>query len=437
MTDLKNFKINLTSEEQDILHGSQGPTLQKVMETVVRYGEALGAERLVDIEGAGHFVLSWSSPGIAPPLELLDELVQAGLQTKYPFTLDPYAPLDFENLGLRVDQEQTLDDMYRDQEQYDTRMRQLGLRDSDAYSCNPYLPEVGNVPKRGAILAWSESACAIFANSALGARTNRNSAIIDLLSNIVGKTPLFGLLTDEGRNATWKIEVRTETLPNPQLLGAAIGLKVLAGIPYIVGLDHFLGSGLNDEILDYLHEMGAACATYSAVSLFHVENVTPEAVDQGTGLLIDDHETCIIDDLELQNLLNTYPLLWTEQTMKPEKCLIGCPHLSFRQLQWWAEAILSSLESCDQSKLAVETILFSAPQVLEKFKADTDTYERLLRVGVKFSASCAETLYEGDVVAGEAIVTNSNKLRAYTSARFFPDQDLVMILVDGEIKHER
>ena len=189
MADLRNLRIELSEQEWDILHGKQGPTMQKVLNTVVLYGEALAAERLVDIGGVGHFAIPWCAPGIAPPLEMLDELVAASLKTKHPFTLDPRAPLDFENLSLRPKQERTLEQMYQEQAQYDERMLQLGLRDRDAYTCSPCLPEVGNVPKRGTVLAWSESSCVIYANSVLGARSNRNGAIMDLLSNIVGKNP--------------------------------------------------------------------------------------------------------------------------------------------------------------------------------------------------------------------------------------------------------
>jgi predicted aconitase len=431
--DLENLKIILTQEEQDILRGSQGRTKQKVMETVVLYGEALGAERLVNIEGDGHFVIPWSSPGIAPPLEMLDELVAAGLKTTHPFTLDPRAPLDFENLSLRPEQEQTLLHMYRDQAQYDQRMLQLGLRDTDAYTCSPCLPEVGNIPQRDTILAWSESSCVIFANSVLGARSNRNGAIMDLLSNIVGKTPLTGLLTDQGRRATWLVEVATTRLPHPQLLGAAIGMKVLEDVPFIVGLDSFLGPGSGEETVDYLREMGAACATYGAVGLFHVQGITPEAVDQATDLLVADHATYIIDDQELQGLMASYPVMWAEKQARPEKCLIGCPHLSLRQLRWWANRIQEALHPRNQKRLAVRTIIFAAPQVLQKFKADVEAYERLKRAGVRLSVGCAETLFEGDVSAGEAIITNSYKLRGYTAARFFPDEELVDILVSGEI----
>jgi hypothetical protein len=433
MISLEDLNIQLTTEERDILQGKQGATMQKIMKTVVLYGEALGAERLVDIEGAGHFVIPWASPGIAPPLEMLDELAEAGLKTKHPFTLDPKAPLDFENLGLRPEQERALEEMYRDQARYDERMLQLGLRDADAYTCNPYLPEVGNIPQRGTILAWSESACAIYANSVLAARTNRNGAIMDLLSNIVGKTPLAGLLTDEGRRATWLVEITTEELPHPQLLGGAIGKKVLEGVPFIVGLDRFLGSELNQETLDYLQEMGAACATYGAVGLYHVENITPEAIDHGTDLLVPNHATYVVHDQVLQDLLASYPVMWPEQKIKPDKCYIGCPHQSLRQLYWWTDNIHRALRARGQSQLAIETVICAAPQVLREFKADGEAHERLKGAGVKLSVACAETLFEGGVSAGEAVVTNSNKLRAYTAARFFPDEELVGILVSGEI----
>jgi len=433
MTALENLTIELAQEEIDILQGKQGPVLQKVMETVVLYGEALGAERLVDLGGDGHFVIAYAIPGIAPSMEMLDELLTAGLKTKAPFTLDPRPPLDFENWWLSPEQIQILEQMYQDQERYEVKMLQLGLRDSDAWTCTPYLPQVGNVPERGDVLAWSESACAIFANSVLAARTNKNGAIMDLLCGIVGKTPLAGLLTDEGRRATWLIEIKTERRPPPQLLGAAIGKKVLAGVPFIVGLDRFLGSGLNTDTRDYLHEMGAACATAGAVGLFHVENITPEATDQGRGLLVPNHETYSIDDQRLQDLLASYPVMWADAGPAPDKGYIGCPHLSLQQLYWWTNEISSALQAQGRGVLPVKTTLCAAPQVLQEFESDADACALLDSAGVKLSAGCPMQLFDNDLSAGEAIVTNSNKLRAYTPARFFPDDELVGILVSGEM----
>jgi predicted aconitase len=434
MTALESFAIKLAQEEVDILKGKQGPVLQKVMETVVRYGEALGAKRLVDLGGNGHFVIAYAIPGIAPSLEMLDELVAAGLKTSFPFTLDPRPPLDFENWWLSPEQIRLLERMYRDQDRYDERLAQLGLRDSDAWTCTPYLPQVGNIPKRGDVLAWSESACAIFANSVLAARTNKNGAIMDLLCGIAGKAPLAGLLTDEGRRATWLVEIDTETLPPPQLLGAAIGQKVLADVLFIVGLDHFLGSGLNTDTFDYLHEMGAACATAGAVGLFHVENITPEAVDYGRELLVPDYEAYVIGDQQLDEWLDSYPVMWADPGTPPEKCFIGCPHLSLQQLYWWTQGIQSALRAQGRRVLPIKTTLCAAPQVLQVFQSDATACEELERTGAKLSAGCPMQLFDNDLTAGEAILTNSNKLRAYTPARFFPDEDLVAILASGKIQ---
>ncbi len=421
MDDIKHLKIKL------------GPTMQKILRTVVLYGETLDAERLVEIEGDGHFVICYAAPGTGPSPKMLDKLVASGLTAKYPFTLDPKPPLDFENLYLKPWQEKALKEMFKDQARYEHRMLQLGLRDRDAFTCNPYLPEVGNIPERDTLLAWSESACVVFANSVLGARTNRNGAIMDLFSNIAGKTPLTGLLTDEGRRATWLIQVNSSKLPYPSLLGAAIGQKVVADVPFISGLDRFLGPGLNPKSIDYLHEMGAACATFGAIGLYHVANITPEAVDYGKALLEQDYETFVIDDQTIRELQDSYPVLWTDKGAKSEKCLIGCPHLSLRQIYWWATKIKRALDTRGKNRLAVPTVICSAKEVLQKFREDTKTCETLNRAGVKFSATCPLMLFENDIIADEAIITNSNKLRAYSTARFFLDEKLLEIMVTGEI----
>jgi len=433
MVDLKALNIQLNSEETAILQGKQGSVMQKVMETVVLYGEALEAEKLVDIEGPGHFVIPYSTPGIAPSIKMLEDLAAAGLKTKYPFTLDPRGALDFENLNLRPEVEQGLLEMYQDQDHYEELLEQLGLRDNQAYTCNPYQPEVGNIPERGTVLAWSESACAIFANSVLGARTNRNGAIMDLLSNIAGKTPLAGLLTDQGRRASWLVEMTASELPNPHLLGAAIGKKVMADVPYIVGLDRFLNPELDPFTIDYLQDMGAMCATYGAVGLYHVENITPEAVEFGQDLLDPGYSTLPIDEGELSALLDSFPQLWDDKNSQPEKCFIGCPHISLRQLYWWADAIQRELKNTAREEVAVETILCSAPQILEKFTSDKDTSGWLERAGVKLSPCCCETIFETGLKAGHPVLTNSNKLRAYSSARFLPDEELIRVLVSGEL----
>ena len=426
-------EFNLSQEDQAVLNGAQGAAMQKVMKTMVRYAQALGAEKLVDIEGPGHFVIPWALPWLGPPLELLEELASAGLRTTFPFTLDPCAPLDFDNLNLDSEVEEKITVMFKDQARYDELLHAVGLRDEHAYTCNPYQPEVGNIPDPVTILSWSESACAVFANSFLGARTNRNGAITDLLSNIAGKTPYNGLITDEGRQARWLIEIKSRELPVPQLLGALIGKIVVADVPFIVGLDQFFGDLTNSELTDYLQEMGAACATYGAVGLYHVENITPEAIAQGKDLLANDHYAAQITEDDLHKELISYPVKWFEPDVKPEQCYIGCPHLSTSQLSWWAEKVTQALRNHNRERVSVPTVLFSAPKIIEKLKHDKEIYSQLIGAGVTLSPACCETIFETGLLSEKPIVTNSNKLRAYTSARYFPDEVLVEIISTGKL----
>ncbi|MCP4688793.1 MAG: DUF521 domain-containing protein [Desulfobacterales bacterium] len=440
--------MRLTREEQEILSGGRGEMLQRVMRTVVAYGEALEAERLVDITGMGHFVITSSFPGISPSMEMLDALIAAGLKTPRPFTLDPIAPLDFENWWLNQEQIDWLERMYHEQKEYDERMLSLGLWSPGACTCTPYLPEVGNTPGRGDVLAWSESACVVFANSALGARSNRNGAIIDLLCNLVGKTPLSGFLTDKGRRATWRVEVKTEGPPAPQVLGAAIGGAVLGDVPYIVGLERFLGAGVNPDspdfsdapdspgargAWDYLHDLGAGAASAGAVGLFHVEGVTPEAMDYKTDLLTADYKTITIDDQTLQDLVASYPVMWKDKSAAPGKCFLGCPHFSRNQLNWWAAKIRERLIRHGEKHLRVNTTICAAPRVLEKFIEEGEGYEILSAAGARFSPGCPMQVFDDDLSRDDAVITNSNKLRAYTHARFFPDEEIADVVVTGKM----
>ncbi len=429
--------MKLTREEKAILNGQEGSVMQKIMETLVLYGEILEAERLVDIEGNGHFSISGSTPGVDAPVELLEELVEAGLKTKFPFTLDPREPLDFRNLGITPEQEMEFKRMFKDNGRAQTSMKKLGLQNHDAYTCSPYVFEEGNIPKQGDILAWSESSCVVYANSALGARTNRNAAILDLLSNIAGKTPAFGLLTDEGRKANWKIEVATEKLPNPQLLGAAIGSKVQDGIPYIIGLEKFLGKGIDDTTRDYLKEMGAACAAIGAVALYHIEGITPEAEELGNDLLLVDHQSYQITDKVLNDLIASYPVMWKDPNAMPKKAMIGCPHLSLRELHEWTDRITNALHANERETISVDTVLVAPPKVLRQFRHDTrEVFEKLDATGARLSGTCLESYMNNSLCGNEAVLTNSNKLRTFTNARLVLDAQLAEIIATGKLPEQ-
>ena len=213
----------LTKEQQALLDGEKGETMAKIVKTLVMYGEAFGAEKMVPITNEyGHTVISFGIGVMTPVYELYDRLLSDQAVSKQKFSADP-RPLD-KNVPSSFLQNIVFKFMYSQQEHYEEQLRKLGLLSENAYTCACYLPEVGNVPARGEILSWAESSAVVYANSVLGARCNRNSGIIELMGSIAGFVPAFGLLTDEGRKADWIVEIRTEKMPEAQILGSAIGL---------------------------------------------------------------------------------------------------------------------------------------------------------------------------------------------------------------------
>ena len=242
----------LTKEQQAILDGEQGETLAKVMKTLVMYGDAFGAEKLVPVTSKyNHLVTSFGLKMMTPVFDLMQQLIDAGAISKQAFSVDP-RPLD-KNVPANVLQNLVFNKfMYATQESYEKQLDKLGLMNDDAFTCTCYLDEVGNKPKRGEVLSWAESSAVVYANSVLGARCNRNSGIMDIMGSIVGYVPYFGLLTDEGRKATWIVKIETEKKPEAQLLGSAIGMKVMEAVPYIYGLDKWIGNELNDDACTYL-----------------------------------------------------------------------------------------------------------------------------------------------------------------------------------------
>ena len=294
--------MNLPPEQQAILNGEKGEVLAKVMKTLVMYGDAFGAEKLVPVTSKyGHTVISFGIGVMKPVYELYDKLLEAGAVSKQRFSADPL-PLD------RKVPSNLLQDiifkriMYSEQKRYEAQLEKFGLLSRDAFTCACYLDEVGNKPGMGEVLSWAESSAVVYANSVLGARCNRNSGMLELMGSIAGCVPYFGLLTDDGRKADWIVEVKTEKKPEAQLLGSAIGMKVMEQVPYIRGLDKWLGAEITPEVSAYLKDFGAATASNGAVGLYHVENLTPEAKEQGEGLIREGAKVYVIDDAELERV---------------------------------------------------------------------------------------------------------------------------------------
>jgi predicted aconitase len=314
--------------------------------------------------------------------------------------------------------------MYGKQDYYESQLRCLGLVNDQGFTCTCYMDQVGNRPGKGDVLSWAESSAVVYANSVLGARCNRNSGIIELFGSIAARVPYFGLLTDEGRRASWMIEVKTTRQPEAQLLGSAIGMKVMEAVPYIRGLDTWIGRELSGEAADYLKDMGAAAASNGAVGLFHVEGLTPEAVEQGAALAAPGFQTYVIDDAELERVKAGYPCIWKNPAAKPKRCFIGCPHLSLNQLNQWTEKLTQALEKQGRKQAAVSTVFTAAPAVLDAFRK-TGAAAVLEKAGVVTSAICP-LMYMNNPLCGKMpVITNSNKLRTYTSSRYYTDDEIL------------
>ena len=425
--------MKLTPEQQAMLNGEKGEAMAKVVKTLVMYGDAFGAERMVPVTGKyGHTVISFGLKAIKPVYELYDQLIDAGLTSAQKFTADP-RPID-DNIPTSLLEDIVFKKiMYTHQASYEEQLKKLGIKGEDDYTCTCYMDEVGNKPAKGEVLSWAESSAVVYANSVLGARCNRNSGIIELMGSVAGFVPEFGLLTDEGRKATWIIEVKCEKKPEAQLLGSAIGMKVMEEVPYIKGLDKWLGTELTDGVCAYLKDFGAATASNGSVGLYHIENLTPEAKEQGEALIKEGAQVYVIDDAELERVKASYPIIWKNKDAKPELCFIGCPHMSVQQLKDWTDAIEEKLRANGLSKVTVPTVFTAAPAVLKALEG-TVYLDKLATYGVVVSYICPLMYMNNPLCKKKAVITCSNKLRTYTSARYYTEAEILDIITGKEGK---
>ncbi|MCQ2557700.1 MAG: aconitase X catalytic domain-containing protein [Oscillospiraceae bacterium] len=425
--------MNLTPEQQALLNGSQGETMAKVVKTLVMYGDAFGAERMVPVTSKyGHTVISFGLEVMKPVYDLYDQLIEAGLTEGQKFTADP-KPLDKNVPSSLIEDLVFKKIMYTQQKRYEAQLEKLGIIDEDSYSCTCYLDQMGNKPAKGEILSWAESSAVVYANSVLGARCNRNSGMLELMGSIAGFVPEFGLLTDEGRKATWIIDVQCKNRPEAQLLGSAIGMKVMEEVPYVKGMEQWLGTELDEAACTYLKDFGAATASNGAVGLYHIAGLTPEAKEQGEALICDNAQVYVIDDAELERVKAAYPVIWKDADAKPQLCFIGCPHMTLQQLHDMTNAINSQLMRNGLQKVSVPTVFTASPAVIREFEKTKD-YMLMKSCGIVLSYICPLMYMNNPLCKKKAVITSSNKLRTYTSARYYTEADIIRIITSKEAK---
>ena len=422
--------MKLNEAQQALLDGSRGEVMAKIVKTLVMYGDAFGAERMVPVTCKyGHTVISFGLGVMDPVYDLYDEILSAGILPEQKFPADP-KPLDPNVPSSPLDDLVFKKLMYNRQERYEQQLQKLGITKDEDYTCACYLDQVGNIPQKGDILSWAESSAVVYANSVLGARCNRNSGVLELMGSIAGFVPEFGLLTDEGRKADWIVEVRCTRKPEAQLLGSAIGMKVMEDVPYVKGLDRWLGTELNDSAKAWLKDFGAATASNGAVGLYHIDRLTPEAVEQGEALIRENAKVYVIDDAELERVYRNYPVIWKNPEAKPQLAFIGCPHLSLQQLTDWAKAVLKGLEQNGRKKVAVPTVFTAPVPVIREFEKTIYAWP-LRHSGVVVSYICPLMYMNNPLCKSKAVLTSSNKLRTYTSAKYCTDAEILEIITGG------
>lgn len=296
----------LSKEEERMLVGEFGYATQKAMEILIALGKIYDAEKLVPITSAHISGVSYANLG-EDGLEFLEELASDG-RVLVKTTLNP-AGMDLDNWSLMGIDRGFAENQLRVINVY----RRIGVEIT--CTCTPYL--VNNVPKLGDHVAWSESSAVVYANSVIGARTNRESGISALAAAITGRTPFYGLHVKDNRQPT--VEVRVPQLNGEfefACLGIVVGRLVGDGIPIFRGILH--------AEPDELKALGAALASVGGVPMFHVEDITPEAREYVNG----SFEKFTITESDIMSVKKEYA-----SEADPDLIFLGCPHLSLTELK--------------------------------------------------------------------------------------------------------
>jgi predicted aconitase len=399
--------MRLTAEEEAMLAGDQGAAVQKAMEIVVALGNIYQAEELVPVTSAQVAGVSYGNLGDAG-LEFIREWADLGARVKVPTTLNPAG------MDLKAWQELGIPEEYA-QRQMEIIQAYTAMGIAPSCSCTPYL--VGSSPSLGEHVAWSESSAVSYANSVLGARSNREGGPSALAAAITGRTAKYGLHLEENRRARHLVEVKCalESVADFSALGYLAGQEVGSAVPYFRLKSHAKPG------LEQLKVLGAAMAASGAVALYHMEDVTPEA--KIGAVLAHDAKKTVVGSLDegyraLDGDAEAIDLVW-----------IGCPHASLIEIEEVAELLKGR-------KVAAEVWITTAREIITAARANGL---------VQMITSCGGTVVADACLIGaplqemgfETLATNSAKGAFYLQShlgvqvRFGPLARCVEAAVEG------
>ena len=321
--------MKLTPLEKEILAGTQGLAKQKAMEFLVRYGEALGAEKLVPtrnvltgLPGGLPFVRDFAKKADSIDAVYSEIILDAGEIVEIP-PVEVFAcraiqgmdPLHWKIQGVTA-------------ENYDINMKiekfcsRIGL--NLVNTCAPY--QVGSIPVRGEHCAWVESSAVIFCNSVIGARTNTEGVSSTGAASLVGRIPYWGYHLDENRKGTHLVEVDYDpiTVMDWGLMGYYIGEIVQEQVPVLAGIT------THADLARFKH-MGASAASSGGVEMYHVVGITPEAPTLEVAFGDREPQDTLIYGSDQRR--RAYENLTSAKDPKVDFVMLGCPHYSLEQIQ--------------------------------------------------------------------------------------------------------
>jgi predicted aconitase len=385
------MQLELTKRDKSILEGNEGKASQLAMRVIIRMAEIQGAKQLIDIQSAHIDGCIYTGPA---SLHFAETLAELGGKVAVRTTMN----------AISIDRKR-----WKDQG-VDAEWAFLAKRLADAYlhmgaqptfTCAPYqLPEK---PQRGDDIAWAESNAVVYANSVLGAKTNRYGDLMDICAAITGRVPLSGFHLDEKRKGTILIDIEDiseiDSFFYP-VLGYLIGQKVNGEVPVIVGLNH-------SPSADHLKAFGAACATAGSVGMFHIVGVTPEASTKeeafGYKEPTSSHKITRSELTEVWEKLSSA----TEKTV--DLITLGSPHFSYEECEQLVEIIEEETE-----RAKADFLITTSRYVFEK--ADKNgLVEKIENFGARFITDTCLCMINTPVIPEtcKTLMTNSAKYAHY------------------------
>ncbi len=371
-----------------MLDGEHGRATQKAMEILVTLGTIYGAERMVPVTSVQIAGVSYDNLDEAG-LHWLSEMADGGGQARVLTTLNP-AGMDIENwqaLGISAD-------FARNQMRVIDAFARMNV--VTTCSCTPYL--IGNAPHYRQHIAWSESSAVCYANSVIGARSNREGGPSALAAALTGVTPEYGMHLAENRHPGVTIHVTAKLPDNNDFgtLGVVIGKRLEQfrekPIAYITGVDR--------ASVENLKSFCASVATYGGAAMFHMRGVTPEA-DQFSA----PDEAIRITQADLDEAQRS---LSSAASDEADFVSLGCPHLTLNEIARIAELLAGK-------HVTKEFWITTARPT--KQMADRMGYTRIIEAaGAKFAADtcCVVAPIKGRF---KALITDSAKACYYAAGK--------------------